>query len=134
MRSSSIFKNIEVVFHILSSLVIIRLQKLRLSSIFKIINVYTFNNFGCIILNEVVFHLKKKDCLLPFPKKMRLSSIFKNIEVVFHILSSLVIIRLHTKNQPPKLPATALNVMTLPWWWCGGLFLPIIIPPQQKLF
>jgi hypothetical protein len=36
----------------------------------------------------------------------------KTVEVVFHISSSWVKIRLHTKNQLPKLPGTALNVMT----------------------
>jgi hypothetical protein len=46
-----------------------------------------------------------------------LSSIFKNIEVVFHISSGWVKIRLHTKNQLPMLPGTALIVMTP---WCGG--------------
>ena len=47
----------------------------------------------------------------------------KKIEVVFHISSSWVKIRLHTENQLPGLPRTALNVMT-PWWvvWCGGGF------------
>jgi hypothetical protein len=29
---------------------------------------------------------------------------------------------LHTENQLPRLPRTALNVMkpALWWWWCGG--------------
>jgi hypothetical protein len=38
-----------------------------------------------------------------------LSSIFKNIQVVFHISSSWVKIRLH-KNQLPMLFGSALNV------------------------
>ena len=41
---------------------------------------------------------------------MRSSSIFKNIEVVFHISSSWVKIRLHTENQLPGLPGSALKV------------------------
>ena len=43
-------------------------------------------------------------------KKIRLSSIFKNIEVVFHISSSWVKIRLHTENQLPRLSGSALKV------------------------
>ena len=42
--------------------------------------------------NEVVFHLKK------------------NMEVVFHILSCSVKIRLHTENQLPGLAVSALKV------------------------
>jgi hypothetical protein len=42
----------------------------------------------------------------------------KKIEVVFHISSSWVKIRLHTENQIPGLPRTDLNVMTP---WCGGV-------------
>jgi hypothetical protein len=34
------------------------------------------------------------------------------VEVVFHISSSWVMIRLHTKNQLPKLPRTALIVIS----------------------
>ena len=70
---------------------------------------------------------------------MRSSSIYKNIEVVFHISSSWVRIRLHTENQPPRLPGTALIAMipgVVVWWcggggvvvWCGVVFLPTIIP------
>ena len=108
-------------------------------------------------LNEVIFHFQKKwvrlpfpnkwGCL-PFPKKLRSSSIwnffssssiFQNIEVVFLISSYWVNIRLHTENQLPKLSRTVLIVMgpsvVVVWWWCGGVvFLPIIIPPQLKLF
>ena len=91
LRSSSIFKQIEVVFHISSCWVEIMLHtknhlhrlpraKFRLSSIYKII---------------------------------RSSSIFKNIEVVFHISSSWVKLRLHTENQLPRLPRTALIVMSV---------------------
>ena len=43
-------------------------------------------------------------------EKIRLSSIFKNIEVFFHISSSWVKIRLHTENQLPGLPGSALKV------------------------
>ena len=73
---------------------------------------------------------------------MRSSSILEKNEVVFHISSSWVKIRLHTENQLPGLPRTALIVMdpgvvVVVVWWCGGglvVFLPIIIPHQQKLF
>ena len=41
---------------------------------------------------------------------MRSSSIFNNIEVVFHNSSSWVKIRLHTENQLPGLPENALKV------------------------
>ena len=54
--------------------------------------------FGCIILYEVIFH---------FPKNLRSTSIFKNIEVVFHISSSWVNIRLHAKHLCPRLFRTA---------------------------
>jgi hypothetical protein len=56
-----------------------------------------------------------------------LSSTCKNIEVVFHISSSLVKSRLHTENQLPRLPQTAPIVIipgdgagVVVWWWCGG--------------
>jgi hypothetical protein len=39
-------------------------------------------------------------------KKLRLSSIIQNIEVIFHISSSWVKIRLHTKYQLPRLPGS----------------------------
>ena len=51
---------------------------------------------------------------------MRSSSIFKNIEVVFHITSSWVRIRLHTKNQLPKLSGSGFkcnHIVVV--WWCG---------------
>ena len=60
------------------------------------------SSLGCLVKNEVVFHLKK----------LRSSSIFKNIEVAFHISSSWVKIRLHTKNQLPRLSGSAVV-------WCG---------------
>ena len=50
---------------------------------------------------------------------MRSSSIFRKNEVVFVISSSLVKIKLHTENQLPRLPGSALKVPV------GG-FLPII--------
>ena len=56
-------------------------------------------------------------------KKMRSSSIFKNCEVVFHISSSWVRIRLLTKNQLPRLPWSGLKcnhirgVVVVAW--CG---------------
>jgi hypothetical protein len=50
-------------------------------------------------------------------KKSWLSLIFKNIEVVFNISPSLVLKRLHTKNQIPRLPVSSLK-----WYGtrCGG--------------
>ena len=39
----------------------------------------------------------------------RSSSIFKNIEVIFHISSSWVGIKLHTKNQVPRLHGSCLT-------------------------
>ena len=53
---------------------------------------------------------------------MRSSSTLKNIEVVFHILSCWVKIRLHTENQLPRLPQT-VPIVIIPGvvvWWCGG--------------
>jgi hypothetical protein len=144
-RLPSIFKNIDVVFHLQEYWCRIPFERdwgyhpfgkncgclafeknwsrlpfpemLRLSSIFANI--------------EVVFNFQKYWGRLPFSKILRLSSIFKNIEVMFHISSSWVVIRLDTKNQFPRLLWAALNVIT----WCGVVFfLQIIIPPQQKLF
>jgi hypothetical protein len=43
-------------------------------------------------------------------EKLRSSSIFKNIEVIFHISSSWVKIRLHTENLLPELPGGALTI------------------------
>ena len=54
-------------------------------------------------------------------KEFRLSSAVNNIEFVFHILPFLVKIRLHTKNQLPWLPGTALkaSVGGVEWVvWC----------------
>jgi phosphatidylserine synthase len=67
-------------------------------------------------------------------KILRSSSIFKNIEVVFHISSCWLRIRMYNKNRLHRLPRTAWNVM-IPG---GGVvvvvvFLPNIIPPQLKL-
>ena len=58
---------------------------------------------------------------------------FQNIEVIFHISSSWIKIRLHTKNQLPRLPITKLRSSSwvawkclksfcgvVVWWWCGG--------------
>ena len=83
----------------------------------------------------------KKLGLLPFSKKVRSSSISKKnwgrlpfskkIEVVFHLYSSWVEIRLHTKNQPPRLPWTA-QIVIIPGvvCWCGGVVcgLPMFTP------
>ena len=63
---------------------------------------------------KVFFHLQK----------MRSSSIFKKNEVdevFFHISSSLVKIKLHTKNQVSWLPGSAVNVIILGVVWrCSG--------------
>jgi hypothetical protein len=50
---------------------------------------------------------------------VRSSSFFKNIELVFHISSSLVIIWCPTKDQPPRLPGTAQIVISpgVVWWF-----------------
>ena len=112
----------------------------------------TFNN-----KNDIVFNLKKLDHLtlsnievvIQIPKKMKIvlhlksmrlssnwkklrpSSIFKNIVVIFHILSSWVKISLHTKNQLPRLSRSALKVflgrvvqltLSLPTWVEVGLW------------
>ena len=47
----------------------------------------------------------------------------KKIEVVFHISSGWVKIRLHTENQLPRLPRTALIVISpgVVVVWCGGV-------------
>jgi hypothetical protein len=68
---------------------------------------------------EVVFNFEKMRSSsiwknwgrLPFGKNLRSSSILKKVEVVFHISSSWVKVRLHTKNQRPRLAGTALNVI-----------------------
>ena len=125
MRSSSIFKNIYVyTFNCFGCIIVYEVvnwgrlpfsKKIRSSSIFKNIIIFTFNYLVAFFF-EVVFNLKKK---------FRSASFFKYIEVIFHILSSLVIIRLHTKNQPPRLPGTALNVM-IPAW-CGGVVVVVFL-------
>ena len=42
---------------------------------------------------------------------LRLSSVFENIEVAFHIYYSWVRIRLHTENQLSSLPKIAIIIM-----------------------
>ena len=59
-------------------------------------------------------------------KTLRSSSIFKNIEVVFHNSSSWVKIRLHTKNQLSGLPGSALKVCVGGGVGGGGGFYLII--------
>ena len=100
LRSSSFLKEIEVVFH------------------FQKYYCFTFIVFGCIIVFEVVFHLKEKFRSSSFFKKLRSSSFSKNIEVVIYISSSWVGIRLHTKNQLPRLPRTAQIVIIPGVVWC----------------
>ena len=90
LRSSSIYKIIEVVFHWTKIEVVFHLQnKLRSSSIYK--------NWGRLLLTkmlklssicqdmDVVFHLLKYWGRLPLAKVLRSSSIWKQIVVVFHI-------------------------------------------------
>ena len=143
--SSSFFKYIEVVLHSQKNWGRIPFKKkwghLPISKIFEVIfhflrNILSCHPFSCI---EVIFHLKKSSLYsivkkmrssfifkniwghLPFSKKyLKLSSIFKNIEVVFHIFSSCVKIRLHTQNQLHKLPGSDLKCNHP---WCGVLFL-----------
>ena len=65
--------------------------------------------------------------MLNFDGQNQSNTIKRNIEVVFHISSSWVKIRLHTENQLLRLSRTALIVMKPGvvvvwwwWWWCGG--------------
>jgi hypothetical protein len=62
---------------------------------------------------EVVFHLKKIEVVF----------LFKKIEVVTHISSSWDRIRLHTKNQLPRLPRTARIVIIPGVVLCGVVYL-----------
>jgi hypothetical protein len=73
-------------------------------------------------------HKKIIEVVLGLQKKLRLSSIYpknkvvfhlRKIEVVFHISSGCVKIRLHTKNQLPRLPRIALIVISPGVVWCG---------------
>ena len=59
---------------------------------------------------EVIFHLKKNEVVF---EKFRSSSIFMKIEVISHISSSWVKIKLHTRNQLPSLPRTAIILMKI---------------------
>jgi hypothetical protein len=65
-------------------------------------------------------------------KKLRSSSIKQNIEVIFHNSSSWVKIRLHTENQLPGSPGSALKVCVVGWWGGGG-FHSIMWSPQLRL-
>ena len=123
LRSSSINKKLQVVFHFIKIEVVfhfpknwgcLTFEKTRSLPFLKIWGHLPFSKI------EVVFHFQKNWGRLPFSNKLRLSSIFKklrsssifkNIEVVFHISSSWVKIRLHTKNQLPRLSRTALIVI-----------------------
>ena len=79
-------------------------MKLRLSPIHKN-NEVVFNNN-----KRVVFHLQKKLGRLLFTQQIGCLPFDKKIEVVFHISSGWVKIRLHAKNQLPRLLITALIV------------------------
>jgi hypothetical protein len=66
---------------------------------------------------EVVFHFF---LLLSFEKKLKLSLIFKDIEVVYHISSSWVKRRLRTENLLHGLPQNFLLwVVVVPTALCG---------------
>ena len=101
------FQKIEVIFHFQWNWSRLPLKKVEV--------VFYFQK-----KNDVVFHFQKdwgrlpfsKNLgRLPFSKKLRSSSVFKNVDVVFHISSSWVKIRLHTKNQLPRLSRTAVIVI-----------------------
>ena len=64
-------------------------------------------------------------------KKGRLSTIWKTIEVVFHIYSIWFQISLQAKNQLTLLPTTALIVMGPSVVVVCVVFLPIIILPHK---
>ena len=57
-------------------------------------------------------------------------------EVIFHILSSLVKLRLHTKNQLPGLPGSAVNVIIpgVVVVWCGGFLTNYKTTPGDFVF
>ena len=79
LRLSSIFKEIEVVFHFQScwGLLPVPVSLLGLHS--------PRNVFFCVNIEiEVVFHFQRSWGCFSFSKKLRLSLIFKEIEVVFH--------------------------------------------------
>jgi hypothetical protein len=81
LRSSSIYKIIEVVFHWTKIEVVFHLQnKLRSSSIYKKLRSSSIDKNV-----EVVFHLPRYGCRLPFAKILRSSSIGQSTEVVFHL-------------------------------------------------
>jgi hypothetical protein len=135
MRSSSFDKIIEVVFHFQKYycfyfyFLFVRLfcfrstsifqKKMRSSSFFKNIIVFTFNCFWLLYFVSGCLPFSKKRKSTSFNKKFEVAFHFQNIEVVFHISSSWVKIRLHTKNQLPRLPGTVRIVITsvVVWWW-----------------
>ena len=90
--------------------VVLHLKKLRLSFIYRKMSVCRLLDLNCTLITVLVrwgrLPLKKSYGHLPFIKKN---------EVVFHILSSWVVIMLHTKNQLPRLPQSDLkcNVMVV---------------------
>ena len=98
--------------------------------VFLIVTIYFWFLYwsGCLQVLEVVFHSQEDWDSLPYKEeKLRLSSIFEKlgcllflgeievffrfqkIEFVIHISSSWVKIKLHTKNQLPRLPITKLR-------------------------
>jgi hypothetical protein len=68
-------------------------------------------------------------------KKLKSSSIFKNIELAFHNSSSWVQIRLHTENQLPGLPGSALKVCVggggVGWGGVGWVPLNYVVTPTS---
>ena len=69
---------------------------------------------------------------------LRSSSIFKFFEVVFHILSCWIKIRLNTEIHLPRLPWSCLKcnhiVVVVVWWWWWCFFFLDNNSTQTKLF
>ena len=105
----------EVVFQLKKIEVFFLLTKIEVVFHFQIILLLIV--FGYIICFRSSSIFKKIEVVVLF-LKWRSSSIFKNIEVVFHISSGWVGIRLHTKNQVPRLHGSCLNCNDLR---CGGV-------------
>ena len=84
-----------------------------LSSILQFSRLPFEKNVSCLPLEKhgIVFHLQKNEGLLPFTQKLRLSSIYQKMEVIFH---------LHKKVRSSSiLSLTAVKlrtwVLTIPW-------------------
>ena len=92
--------------------------------------------FGCAIFLWLpsIFNLRSSSF-----KKNEIVFHFQNIEVVFHISFSWVGLRLHTKNQLPRLPRSCLKCNhircggVVVWWWCGGFFTVYNTTPTKSV-